>query len=130
MLGVTAIKDFVADSSFIAKEDMTIGQNMVLKKGSQYNKPINMSGYYSLQGMLTYGMPVDFLRSNLNLSGAVNYSNIPNIYDGIKNTTRELTFVPKLILSSNISEDLDFTVSYSAGINNAYNTLSDASDNA
>lgn len=76
--------------------------------------------------MVTYGFPVDFIRSNINFSLSANYANVPTIFDGVESRTRELNLIPKLIIGSNISKNLDFTASYSAGINKVFSSLDSA----
>ena len=115
----------MADSTFVATEDQILPGGIQLDKGAQFTKPVNMDGYYSLQSMLTYGFPVDWLRSNVNLSLSANYAHVPTIFNGVTNYTHELTLVPKLVIGSNISEKLDFTMSYSSGINRAFSSLAD-----
>lgn len=127
MIGGTAKLGYVADSTFIAKEDIQISDNVTLNKGSQFTKPVNMDGYYSLQSMLTYGFPFDLIRSNINFSVSANYSNVPTIFNGEKSKTNELNIIPKVIIGSNISQNLDFTASYSAGINKIFSSLNTAS---
>lgn len=127
MVGATIQQDYVADSTFVAKEDLPLSPTVILEKGAQFTKPVNMDGYYSLQSMLTYGFPVDFIRSNVNISLSANYANVPTIFDGIESKTRELNLIPKVIVGSNISKNLDFTASYSAGINKMFSSLDTAS---
>ena len=122
----TIQQDYVADSTFVAKEDMELTPSVTLSKGAQFTRPVNMDGYYSLQSMLTYGFPIDFIRSNINLSLSANYANVPTIFDGIESKTRELNLIPKIIIGSNISNNLDFTASYSAGINKMFSSLDTA----
>lgn len=126
MVGATIQQDYVADSTFVAKEDMELTPSVTLSKGAQFTRPVNMDGYYSLQSMLTYGFPIDFIRSNINLSLSANYANVPTIFDGIESKTRELNLIPKIIIGSNISNNLDFTASYSAGINKMFSSLDTA----
>lgn len=123
MVGATIQQDYVADSTFVAREDIALSPTVTLNKGSQFTRPVNLDGYYSLQSMLTYGFPVDFIRSNINLSLSANYANVPTIFDGIESRTRELNLIPKIIIGSNISKNLDFTASYSAGINKMFSSL-------
>ena len=127
MIGGTAKLGYVADSTFIANEDIQISDNVTLNKGSQFTKPVNMDGYYSLQSMITYGFPFDLIRSNINFSVSANYSNVPTIFNGEKSKTNELNIIPKVIIGSNISQNLDFTASYSAGINKIFSSLNTAS---
>ena len=127
MVGATLQQDYVADSTFVAKEDIVLSPTVTLNRGSQFTRPINMNGYYSLQSMLTYGLPVDFIRSNINFSLSANYANVPTVFDGVESCTRELNLIPKIIVGSNISKELDFTASYSAGINKIFSSLDAAS---
>ena len=57
---------------------------------------------------------------------AANYSHEPTIFNGVKSSTKELSLIPKVIIGSNISDQLDFTVSYAAAINKAFSSLQDA----
>ena len=128
MIGVTLQQDYVGDSTFVAKEDSVLSSTVTLNKGSQFTRPVNLDGYYSLQSMLTYGFPVDFIRSNINISLSANYANVPTVFDGVESRTRELNLIPKIIIGSNISKHLDFTVSYSAGVNKLFSSLETASE--
>lgn len=125
MLGATLRNGYVADSTFVATEDITLPGGIEMDKGAQLTRPVNLDGYYSLQAMLTYGFPLDLIRSNVNLSLAGNYASVPTIFNGVKSNTRELTFVPKVVIGSNISDKLDFTQSYSASINKALSSVAD-----
>lgn len=124
MAGLTVRSNYVADSTFVATENTVLPSGLQVDKGVQFTKPVNMNGYYSLQSMLTYGFPLDLIRSNVNFSISANYSAIPNIYNGTASKTKELNLIPKVIIGSNISENLDFTVSYSATMNKIINTVS------
>lgn len=128
MVGATIQQDYVADSTFVAREDIALSLTVTLNKGSQFTRPVNLDGYYSLQSMVTYGFPVDFLRSNINFSLSANYANVSTIFDGVESRTRELNLIPKLIIGSNISKNLDFTASYSAGINKMFSSLDTAAE--
>lgn len=128
MIGATLQQDYVGDSTFVAKEDSVLSSTVTLNKGSQFTRPVNLDGYYSLQSMLTYGFPVDFIRSNVNISLSANYANVPTVFDGVESRTRELNLIPKIIIGSNISKHLDFTVSYSAGVNKLFSSLETASE--
>lgn len=125
MLGATLRNGYVADSTFVATEDITLPGGIEMDKGAQLTRPVNLDGYYSLQAMLTYGFPLDLIRSNVNLSLAGNYASVPTIFNGVKSNTRELTFVPKVVIGSNISDKLDFTLSYSTSINKALSSVAD-----
>lgn len=128
MIGMTMRQNYVADSTFIAGEDIQLSETVTLNKGAQFTRPVNLDGYTSLQSMVTYGFPADFIRSNINLSLSANYASIPTIFNGTTSKTKELNIIPKIIIGSNISESLDFTVSYSASFNSAYGSADTSSD--
>ncbi len=128
MAGATIRQDYIADSTYVATVSQELAEGITLAEGAQFSKPVNMDGYYSLQGMLTYGFPVDLLRSNLNFSFAANYTNTPTIFDGVSSFTRDIKLTPKVVIGSNISEKLDFTLTYSAAMNYALSTETDSSD--
>lgn len=48
MVGATIQQDYVADSTFVAKEDIALSPTVTLNKGSQFTRPVNLDGYYSL----------------------------------------------------------------------------------
>lgn len=127
MVGGTVRQDYVADSTFVAKEDVPLSETVTLNKGSQFTRPVNMDGYYSFQSMLTYGFPLDFIKSNINFSLSANYANVPTVFDGMESKTRELNLIPKVIVGSNVSRNLDFTLSYSAGINRIFSSVNASS---
>lgn len=129
MVGATFKQDYVGDSTFVAQEETELSPSVTLDKGAQFTRPVNLDGYYSLQSMLTYGFPVDFIRSNVNLSLAANYANVPTVFNGAESKTRELNLIPKIIIGSNISKDLDFTVSYAAGVSKMFSSLHQAGSN-
>lgn len=129
MIGATFRNCYVGDSTFVAKENMEIG-GTVLEKGAQFSRPVNLDGYYSLQSLVTYGFPLDFIKSNVNLSISANYASIPTVFDGILSKTNELNILPKIVIGSNISSRLDFTLSYSSGINKAFSSVDNTANNS
>lgn len=98
----------------------------------------NMDGFWSLRTHMNFGLPVSFLKSNLNLSAGVSYNIVPSaIYstegDVVENmlnhnfTTnyaKNIGYNAAITLGSNISENLDFTLSWRGTYNQAWNTAS------
>ena len=50
---------------------------IALNKGTELTIPVNLNGYISLRSLLTYGLPVSLLKSNLNLSAGLSYTKTP-----------------------------------------------------
>lgn len=57
----------VVNSTFIAAEDTVLAPGVILGKGGQFTRPINLDGYYSINSNLSWGSPIDALKINLNL---------------------------------------------------------------
>ncbi len=103
--------------------DVTLpdGSTETLTGISQYARPINLDGMWSTSMNFSYGMPVGFLSSNLNLDGAVSYSESPSrqSHDGstfYDITKQNSTYRAGATLGSNINENVDFTLTYSGSI--------------
>ena len=102
-------------------------KNLSLKKGASFSRTIMTDGTKSAMVGLSYGFPWDLVMSNVNLGMNANYSITPSqlsyyTYDAIKNKFNVTDFVskvktlslsPRIFISSNISQDLDFSLSYS-----------------
>ncbi|MEG0948210.1 MAG: TonB-dependent receptor [Bacteroidales bacterium] len=115
--------DYIGSEVTLFNEDATIDNGIQVSKGAQLSRPVNLDGYLNLRSNLTYGFPIDFLMSNMNLSAGVNYSQTPGIQNGLSLKTRSLSFIPEMVLTSNISEDIDFTLSYNADFQKVNNNL-------
>lgn len=122
-VSVSKKADYIGADVTVALEDMVIDENITLAKGGQISKPVNMDGHFGLNSNLTYGFPIDFLMSNLNISAGLNYNETPGIYNGVTSKTKSLSMVPGAVLTSNISQNIDFTLSYNADFNKVNNNL-------
>lgn len=89
----------------------------------QYSRPVNMNGYWSLMTHVSYGLPVGFLRSNFNVMAGVIYSLTPSRIDGERNETSNMGYDFRAVLGSNISENVDFTLSWNGTYNEAKNSI-------
>ncbi len=112
---------YIGNSTILATKDSVLQKGIILRNGAQFSSPVNLSGSWNLNSMITFGFPVDFIKSNLNISSNFGYNQIPSLYNGVKQMTKNYTIMPQAILGSNISDKLDFTLSYSAGYNIAHN---------
>ncbi|MGC9150492.1 MAG: outer membrane beta-barrel protein [Microbacter sp.] len=120
---------YIGNSTMIAKRDSILPGGILLNKGAQYSYPVNLSGNWNANALLTYGFPILFLKSNLNLSTMLSYNRLPSIYNGISEVTNNYVVTPKAILGSNISDKLDFTLSYGASFNIARNEMFPSQNN-
>ncbi|WP_276502447.1 outer membrane beta-barrel protein [Terrimonas pollutisoli] len=119
-----AQQDYITNATYIAQQDSVIQAGSILKKGAQLTKPVNMDGYKSFRSFFTFSQPVKFIKSNLNLSSGFSYSKLPGLINNVKSMTDNYTYSAGIGLSSNISEYIDFNLSYNANFNNAKSSVS------
>lgn len=129
MLRGSATKDYVGNNTIIASEETEIRQGVTLGKGGQYTTQTNLDGYYNLSAFTTYGTPISALRSNINVNLSAGLTSIPGLINGAKNYSNNRNVGIGLVFSSNISEQIDFTLSSNANMNFVKNTLNSNADN-
>ena len=123
-LFLQSTNDYVANATYTASRDSLLGNNLVLHKGSRISKPVNTSGYLSARSFFTYGLPVKFIKSTFNLNVGLSYTNAPGVVDNIVGSSKSTTYNLGAVVASNISQYVDFTVSYSGNINHVKNSIS------
>jgi hypothetical protein len=106
-----------------------IGDTVRLSPGAQFSSPININGSWDTWVQLNFGLPIAFLKSNLNLNTRGGYSNKPGFVNDMKNIAKSYSFNQGVVLGSNISERLDFTLSYNFTYNDTKNTLQSRNNN-
>ncbi|MGZ5282899.1 MAG: outer membrane beta-barrel protein [Bacteroidia bacterium] len=122
-------QDYIGNATYLAARDSFISENILLNRGSQLSRPENLDGFWSMRTFLTYGRPVIFLKSNLNLNTGFTYNQTPALINQRTNFANNYNFNQGIALGSNISEKIDFTVSYTANYSIVKNTLQKRSDN-
>ena len=121
--------NYISNSTFVATSDTIINESIALSRGSQYSQPVNLNGSWNANTFLTYGIPVGFLKSNLNISAGVGYTVNPGLVNNVVNNSMTSNLNGGLTLASNISEKIDFTVSYSINYNDVKNSTQSRSNN-
>jgi len=122
--------DYISNGTFIvAGVDTSIQNGIKLYKGAQITKPFNMDGYRNVRTFLTYSMPIKKLKTTVNLNAGFGYSKLPGQVNYVSTTTDNFTYNGGIVLASNISEYVDFNISYSANFNDAKTTGGSVSTN-
>jgi hypothetical protein len=115
--------DYIANANYTATEGPININGINIPRGAQFTMPTNLNGYFNSRSFITYGIPVKKLKSNVNLNVGLNYSMIPGLVNGLKNSANTFNINSGLVIGSNISEKVDFTLSHNANINLVENTL-------
>lgn len=107
-----------ADPPYITPDSVS------LLRGQQLSRPVNLGGQHSFRSFLNYGLPIGFIKSNLNLNVNATYSKNPALYSdfqtgfqSVSNATKNVNLGAGVVISSNISENFDFLVSTNASYN-------------
>ncbi len=119
--------NYIGSSTVFAGQDTTL-YGVPLSGGTQLSRPENFDGQYSLRGFMTYGLPVSFLSSNLNINLSGTVSETPGLINGIQNESSTQTGSIGVVLASNISPDFDFTLSSDARYNWLQNSAATVSN--
>ncbi len=104
--------DYITNASYFIARDTVIEQGAQINRGAQLSKPVNLNGYKRLSSFFTYYMPINFIKSNMNVNFGANYTEIPGLVDYVPTLTNSINYNGRLGLSSNISEYFDFQVYY------------------
>jgi len=123
------VANTIANSSFIAEEPTELPGGIILEKGSQLFRPVNLDGFQDFRSWVSYGMPVGFIKSNLNVYGGLSYNKRPGQVNNELSFNNSNRISTGLSLGSNISDQIDFNISTRFSWNNVTNTLNPALDN-
>jgi hypothetical protein len=105
--------NYISRNTIIATEIDTI-QGIILQENAQFRIPINLSGYFDNRFFMTYGMPLTKLKSNFNINIGANYKRTPSQLDNVTIFTNTERITAGLVLSSNLSKNIDFTIKTTA----------------
>jgi hypothetical protein len=111
--------DFVTNATFIPSKDSTIQNGIVINKGTQLTKPVNLDGYRTGRAFVTYSFPIKAIKSVINLNNSINFQRLPGLINSTALVTKSFGYNTGLTVASNISEYIDFNVSYNANFNTA-----------
>ena len=126
-------QNYLAQSTFYNRNGVTdINVNGTTYRPQQVTSYENMDGYWNLRTHLSLGLPLSFMKCNLNLMAGVNYLVNPSAVYGTfeditshnftTNYANNIGYDAQVTLGSNISEKIDFTISWNGAFNQAWNT--------
>ncbi len=120
--------NYIGNSTTIASRGNTTVDGITLEPGARFSKPVNLTGYWNVRSFISYGMPLGFIKSNLNFTGTLSFTQTPELINDELNNARTPTMGLGMVLSSNISEKIDFTLSSNSSFSTVSNSLQTAND--
>ena len=110
-------ENHIGSELFTSGKTSSTVEGIELSPGTQLERPVNLNGYYNTSIFTTYGFPIKKIKSNLNLTLEMAYSEIPYIVNSRNFITQNPSAGFGVSLSSGISEKLDFTIGTESNIN-------------
>ena len=110
MLSFDYTFDYIGYRTIIAENEKKEYQGIVINQGSQLQLPENLDGYFNVRSFFTYSIPIEFIKSNINLNAGFNYSKTPSIINDVTNYANSNSINFGFVLASNISQNLDFNI--------------------
>lgn len=128
-LFATQTDNFITNATFTPRQDSALTSTVMLHKGAQLSKPVNLNGYWNTNLMVTYSMSIKPIKSNLTINAGNTLSRTPGIINNITNVANSTTWSGGMNLASNISEYVDFNISYNANYSTVKNSFQQSLNN-
>ena len=119
--------NYITQSNFTAINDTTVN-SIKLQTGTKISKPINMDGYRNFHPFITYSFPLYPIKCNITFRGEYTYTRQPGMVNNKKNFSNNNTSGGDLSINSNISQNIDFRISYKANYSTIRNSLQQSSN--
>ena len=115
--------NYIGQRTYLGGRDVELYDQLNIDPRAQLTIPENLSGYYNLRSYVTIGLPVTAIKSKLNFNINGNHTNTPSIIDDLQNDITNSSLGFGVSLTSNISNNVDFTISSNSNIGSATNSL-------
>ncbi|GGF28678.1 outer membrane beta-barrel protein [Echinicola rosea] len=121
--------NYIGTHTYVTSQDTLINGEVLLRKGGQITQPVNLHGRWNARVFLNYGSPWEKLKSNFNTNTSVSFSRTPGMINNQLNHNDNIGLTQRLSLTSNISKNVDFTLSASGTYNIVNSSLQTANEN-
>ncbi len=128
-MGGRITSNYLGNATYIASRDTLIQGDVLLRQGGQLNRPENLDQYWDLRSYFSFGFPLNFMQSNLNLSARAGITNRPGLINEQTNYNRNMYVGPGIGISSNLGEHLDFNLSTRGNYNVVRSSLQENLNN-
>ncbi len=118
--------NYIGNQTITAQQDTSVAiQNTIipLSKNMQLSFPVNLDYYRGGKLIFNYSFPLRFIQSKLNLFTGVNYAQTPAYINETLNRYTLYSTSNGFVLSSNVSQNIDFTISYTANYSIVKNSI-------
>jgi hypothetical protein len=99
--------NYIGLSTLVARND-TMVNGQKIGKGTQLSMPTNLDGAWNGRALISIGFPVKKIKSNINFNTGVSFNRLPGLINSNPNLSNTYGINLGTVLSSNISEKIDF----------------------
>lgn len=125
---VEATSNYISNSTTVLRSDTLLANGVMVQRGGQISRPINIDGYWNVSNNTTYSFLMSALKTNMNTTLGLNYSRQPGITNGLENMANTYSGSFRVNFASNISENVDFNMHYQISANKVDNSIQSSSD--
>ena len=129
LLNATYTQNNISNQTILAQRDTVLAGGVKLNKGAQLIVPVNLDGAYSARAFFTYGFPIKAIKVNANLNTGVTFNRTPALINRDLNLADSYGLSQGVVLGSNISEGVDFTLASTATYSIAQNSIQPSLNN-
>lgn len=122
-LSVSLVNNTIGNTTFVARRDTLLQGGIPVGAGARLTRPENVGNSWNVRGFATRGMPVAFIKSNMNVNAGFTINSTPSRINGQDYQSNTYALNSGLTISSNIGPNVDFRISYSASYNIVDNSV-------
>lgn len=126
---ITTSSNYIGNQTTVITADSVAAGGVTLAEGAQLTTPVNVDGYWSISNNTTYGILINPIKNNFNLSAGFSYIRLPGITNEELNIAKTYATNLKIGLVSNISEKIDYNLYYQIVGSRVLNSIQSASNN-
>ncbi len=123
LLSVVHTDDYIGNATITARRDTVLAGGVLMNPGTQLSYPVNLNGQWNVNSFFTHSLVVGSLKSNLNLTSGLTFARTPGLINQELNVVETYGPSAGAVLSSNVSQNVDFTLSYQGNYNISRNTF-------
>ncbi len=105
---------FANDTRILETDEVING--VTVQQGAELTSPVNINGKWNFNTFFNWSGSLPRIKSNINTGVGYSASRTPSLYNGLKNYSMNNTGRFSIDLTSNISQNIDFTVMSETGV--------------
>lgn len=126
---MTTSSNYISTQTNVIRADSITDQGLSLVRGAQLTTPVNVDGYWFLRNNSTFGILLTPIKNNLNFSAGLSYQRLPGLTNDRMNVASTYGLNLKVGLVSNISEQVDYNISYQINGSRVQNSTQSETNN-